>query len=149
MGDTEEMIRVLIVDDEIAVCRLIEYLVPWEQLEMTSVGYANNGPEAYRQIREKQPDIVLTDIRMPGFDGLELIEKIREEEKTTAANGEGRVLFVLISGYREFEFAKQAIRFGVEEYLLKPIQKEELIKVLEQAREKILRRQDQGKEENK
>ena len=86
---------------------------------------------------------------MPGFDGLELIEKIREEEKTTVENGEGRVLFVLISGYREFEFAKQAIRFGVEEYLLKPIQKEELIKVLEQAREKIRRRQDQGKEENK
>ena len=147
MGDTEEMIRVLIVDDEIAVCRLIEYLVPWEQLEMTSVGYANNGPEAYRQIREKQPDIVLTDIRMPGFDGLELIEKIREEEKTTAENGEEGVLFVLISGYREFEFAKQAIRFGVEEYLLKPIQKEELIKVLEQAGEKIRRRQDQGEEE--
>ena len=46
MGDTEEMIRVLIVDDEIAVCRLIEYLVPWKQLKMTSVGYANNGPES-------------------------------------------------------------------------------------------------------
>ena len=87
MGDTEEMIRVLIVDDEIAVCRLIEYLVPWKQLKMTSVGYANNGPEAYRQIREKQPDIVLTDIRMPGFDGLELIERSAKKRRRQRKTG--------------------------------------------------------------
>ena len=64
MGDTEEMIRVLIVDDEIAVCRLIEYLVPWEQLEMTSVGYANNGDDSRKRRRESS---VCSDQRLPGI----------------------------------------------------------------------------------
>ena len=65
--------KVLIADDEIKVCRLIQHLVDWDALEMDIVGFANDGKTAYESICEKKPDIVITDIRMPVYDGLELI----------------------------------------------------------------------------
>lgn len=96
--------KVLIADDEIKVCRLIQHLVDWDALEMDIVGFANDGKTAYESICEKKPDIVITDIRMPVYDGLELIRRAKE------VNPE--VNFIVISGYSQFEYAQQATSMG-------------------------------------
>lgn len=116
------MRKVLIADDERKICQLIEKLVDWDALEMQVVAVAANGIEALERIREFHPDIVITDIRMPGYDGLDLIRLGKEE----APEAE----FVIISGYRHFEYAQTAIRYGVSAYLLKPIKKDELTETL-------------------
>ena len=119
------MLKVLIADDEIKVSQLVFHLIHWEELGMEVIGIVNDGVEAYEIIVEKQPDIVITDIRMPGMDGIELVEKtIRELEFGK------KVFFVIISGYSQFEYAQQAVKLGVEDYLLKPIKKKELGAVL-------------------
>lgn len=117
------MLQVLIVDDEEKVCTLIQYLVDWEKMGLQVVGVANDGVTAMGLIEEKQPDIVITDIQMPGYNGLEVIQQVREKFP--------EIHFVIISGYRQFDYAHQAIKFGVENYLLKPIKQEELIGTLE------------------
>lgn len=111
-------IRVLIADDEEKINALICHLVDWEVLHMEVVATARDGLEALEKVRQYKPDIVITDIRMPGYDGLELIHKIREVSEGTEC--------IIISGYRHFEYAKSAIYYGVKDYLLKPIKKNEL-----------------------
>lgn len=124
------MLKVIIADDEERVCRLIQKLVDWESLGMDVTATASNGIEAIEMIEEYQPDLVITDIRMPGYDGLDMIEKA----KTLKEDLE----FIIISGYGQFEYAQRAIKYGVGEYLLKPIQKKELTETLEKLRETIL-----------
>lgn len=119
------MLKVLIADDEIKVSKLILHLVHWEELGMEVIGTVNDGVEAFELILEKQPDIVITDIRMPGMDGIELVEKVTKEMESSK-----KVFFVIISGYSQFEYAQQAVKLGVEDYLLKPIKKKELEAVL-------------------
>ena len=124
------MIHVLIADDEMRVCRLIENLVDWRALDMEVVGIAHNGIEALEQMKQKAPDLVITDIRMPGCDGLELIHRAKQINPDIA--------FIIISGYRHFEYAQSAIKYGVCDYLLKPIKKEELLSTLEKMRKNYL-----------
>ena len=112
------MLKILIVDDEPDICELIHKLIDWEELELTSLGSSQNGIDAMEIILRQKPDIVITDIQMPGMTGLEMIEKASQQKLQTK--------FIVISGYREFEYAQQAIRFGVEDYLLKPISKTDL-----------------------
>ncbi|SMP63449.1 response regulator transcription factor [Anoxynatronum buryatiense] len=116
------MVRVIIADDEVRICQLIIKLIEWEKHEMCLVGTAHNGVEALALVEKEKPDIVITDIRMPGCDGLEMIEKIKKIRND--------VEFIIISGYGEFEYAKKAIALGVQEYLLKPINQNELLKSL-------------------
>ena len=125
------MLKVLIADDEIKVSKLILHLVQWEELGMEVIGTVNDGVEAFELILEKQPDIVITDIRMPGMDGIELVEKATKEMESSK-----KVFFVIISGYSQFEYAQQAVKLGVEDYLLKPIKKKELEADLELAIQK-------------
>lgn len=115
------MYKLLIVDDEIGVCDLIYNLVEWEQLGLICVGSVQSGLEAERMIREQCPDFVITDIQMPGITGLQLIERYAGQESPQ---------FIVVSGYQEFEYAQRALRFGVEDYLLKPIRKDDLNLVL-------------------
>ena len=116
------MQRVLIADDEHKVGLLIKRLIEWEPLELECVGLVRDGETAYERIVEEKPDIVITDIRMPGMSGLELIEKV---------TGMGlRPHFIVISGYKYFEYAQQAIKYGVEDYLLKPVDETELNEIL-------------------
>lgn len=117
------MLGVLIVDDEEKVCTLIQYLVDWEKMGLQVIGVANNGIEAMGLIEEKKPDIVITDIQMPGYNGLEIIQQVREKFP--------EIYFIIISGYRQFDYAHQAIKFGVEDYLLKPIKQDELNSILD------------------
>ena len=109
------MIKVLIVDDEFRVCQLICNLIDWGSLDMQIIGVAHNGIEARELARETVPDLVITDIRMPGCTGLELVEQLREIYRS--------VSFIIISGYTNFEYTRLAIQYGVSDYLLKPIDK--------------------------
>ncbi len=117
------MCKVLIADDEKKVCQLLHMLVDWEELGMEVIGMVHNGCDALEMIKEKRPDIVITDIRMPGMSGLEMIEEVKKDSQLHAK-------FVIISGYKEFQYAQAAVRYGVNDYLLKPIRKEELLATL-------------------
>lgn len=116
------MLKVLIADDEVKVSQLILHLVRWEDFDMEVLDTVNDGETAYKIIQDKKPDIVITDIRMPGMDGIELVEQTMKLTKD--------IFFVIISGYSQFEYAQQAVKLGVEDYLLKPIKKKELEAVL-------------------
>lgn len=112
------MLRVLIADDEERICQLIIALGEWSRLDLEVVGTAENGPAALELVRTLTPDILITDIRMPGCDGLKLVE---EAHKLIP-----ELEVIVISGYAQFDYAQTAIRFGVGEYLLKPINREAL-----------------------
>lgn len=112
------MYRVIIADDEPKVSLLIQNLIQWEALGLTLVGTASDGISALGLIEELRPDIVITDIRMPGYDGIQLISRAKALNPAMD--------FVIISGYRHFDYAQQAIRFGVEDYLLKPLKAVEI-----------------------
>lgn len=132
------MIKVVIADDEDRICRLIQVLVDWEAMGMEIVGTASNGIEALQLIRSEEPDILISDIRMPGCNGLELIAKVSELCP--------RIKMVIISGYAHFEYAQTAVKYGVSDYLLKPIDKEELTGTL--AKLKLRITEEREKEEN-
>lgn len=129
------MLRVIIADDEPKVNLLLQKIVDWESLGYEIVGTANDGIRALQLIGELQPDLVLTDIRMPGCDGLELIRQSRELDP--------KVNFIVVSGYRQFDYARTALKYGVEDYLLKPVKEEELTALLGQIREKMEQHQEQ------
>lgn len=116
------MFSLVIADDEKHIIRLIDSLIDKETLDIEVVGTASNGIDAYNLVEKNHPDIVITDIRMPCMDGLELIEKMNMMPKRPAV--------IAISGYRRFEYAYGAIKGGVEDYLVKPINKNSLNDVL-------------------
>lgn len=117
------MLRVVVADDEDRVCQLILMLADWNSLGMEVAGVASNGLEALELVERLHPDILVTDIRMPGCHGLELIQRAKEKFP--------QLEIVIISGYAHFEFAQTAIKYGVGDYLLKPIKREELMSTLE------------------
>ncbi len=132
------MLKAIIADDEAHICRLIQVLADWKSMDMEVVGLAANGMEALELIGRELPDIVITDIRMPGCDGLELIRRARELVPS--------IEFIIISGYAHFEYAQTAIQYGVAEYLLKPIKKEELTRTLQKIRLRCLTRRSSAAE---
>jgi len=129
------MIKVILADDELKVCKLIEFLVDWDSMDMEIVDIVHNGIDAIEAVRKHKPDIIITDIKMPGCDGLEMIE----HSKKIAPDLE----YIVISGYKQFEYAQMAIQFGVSNYLLKPIDQEELIHTLQKVKEQYLNRTEQ------
>lgn len=133
--------KVLIADDEDRVCRLIYRLIKWDELDMEVAAIAHNGLEVLSMIEEHRPDIVITDIRMPGLDGLEMIRRAKELD--------GNLEFIIISGYRHFEYAQNAIRYGAGDYLLKPVKEAELYSVLERMRNQYQMRHNQITQEER
>lgn len=132
------MLKVLIADDEKDIVDLIAYLI--KELDVEIVGQASDGLEAYDIILEKNPDVVISDIRMPGITGLKLVEQARQ----AGSHAE----FIIISGHRDFEYAKTALQHGVQEYLLKPIKKDELTSLLNRLnRKKCLKDEKQQAEQ--
>lgn len=113
------MYKIIIADDERVVLRGIARTIPWEQCGVTLVATAENGKELVEKAREFQPDIILTDIRMPEFDGLEAVRQLKGLLPDCH--------FLIITAYEEFEYAKKAIEFGVSGYLVKPVMKLELM----------------------
>ena len=112
--------RVIIADDEAKVRQLIRMFLEQETFlePLEIVGEARNGTAALALIEQTVPDIIITDIRMPGCGGLDLIRQARERAP--------QISFIIISGYELFEYAHEAIKYGVEDYLLKPVKKDEL-----------------------
>ena len=127
------MLKVLIADDEKKVCKLIAMLCDWEKLGIEIAGFAYNGIEALEKLESLRPDILITDVRMPGMDGIDLIRQISEKECP--------VEVVIISGYADFSYAQSAMRYGVGSYLLKPIKKEELEETLQKLAERCQKEQ--------
>lgn len=124
------MLKVLICDDEVKVCKLIKNIIDWENLGLVLCGIAHTGQEALDMILAENPQIVITDIRMPDFDGLYLVKQAKSHNIDTH--------FIIISGYQYFEYAQTALRYGIVDYLLKPINGEELNNALEITRKRIL-----------
>lgn len=116
------MLKLLIVDDEEIICNTIAKVIPWKDLGITLIGTCVDGVDAYHTILDESPDIVMTDIRMPGISGLELIERISHTHLNTQ--------FIILSGYGEFDYAKHAMKCGVRHYLLKPCDNQQIIDCL-------------------
>src|SRR5262249_19230896 len=110
------MYQVLIVDDEPWVAYGISRLIDWESLGYQVRGEAFDGITAVSWIQENHPDVIISDIRMPGLDGIELLEKVKEQGLTAEV--------ILVSGYSEFEYARRALSLGAFDYLLKQIDKQ-------------------------
>lgn len=118
----DPMFKVFLVEDEIVVREGIRKNIQWEQYGFSYAGDAPDGELALPLIRQIQPDLLITDIKMPFMDGLALSELVRKELPRTK--------IVIISGYDDFSYAQQAIRMGVEQYLLKPVIKEKMVDLL-------------------
>lgn len=118
------MIKVMIVDDEPYIRQGIQILINWAEYGFEICGEASNGKEAIELMNDRKVDLIITDIKMPEMSGIELIEYTMEHISD-------KVRFILLSGYYEFEYAKKAIKYDVADYILKPIQEEELIRALE------------------
>ena len=117
------MIKLLICDDEPYICSLLQHFINAEQLGIQRIGFAYDGNSALEIILTQQPDIVITDIKMPGMDGLSLISQVRAQGLNTR--------FVIVSGFGTFDYARQAMRYQVEDYLVKPIEREAVQEVME------------------
>ena len=120
---------VLLVDDEEEVIQVIIKKINWEQLGFTVIGHANNGVKALEMVEEFQPDVVMTDIKMPYMDGMELCKRIKAGFPATK--------ILLFTGFDEFEYAKEAVHLEVEEYVLKPVNSVELTNVFSQMKGKL------------
>lgn len=124
------MINMLIVDDEPVICQGLTATIPWSDIGVEVVGTACNGKEALSLMYQESIDLVLTDVYMPEMDGLALSQHISTDFP------ESRI--IVMSGYDEFEYARQALRLGVEDYLLKPVDVDDLLELVKQVRERII-----------
>jgi two-component system, response regulator YesN len=106
------MYKILLVDDERIITEGMSKVINWESVGTNLIGTARNGIEAFSIIEQKKPDIVISDIKMPGMNGLELVAKVHSVFP--------EIQFILLSGFSEFDYAKQAMQYGVKHYLLKP-----------------------------
>lgn len=123
------MIKVFLVEDEVIIRKGVKNSIHWNEHNMEFVGEASDGELAYPLIKKEKPDILITDIKMPFMDGLELSRMVKKELPDTK--------IIILSGYNEFEYAKEAITIGVTEYLLKPISADKLLTSLIQISETI------------
>jgi len=124
------MLKVLIVDDEPFVRQYLLAVIDWEKYGFYICGEAENGAEALEMIRLYSPNLVITDVRMPQIDGLEMIRIAVKEMQTSAK-------FIILSGYDDFTYAKTAMKYNVMDYILKPIEENELLELLERFRQEI------------
>ncbi len=130
------MTKVFLADDEIVIREGIRNSFPWNETDYQLVGEAPDGEIALSMIRDTKPDILITDIRMPFMDGLELCRVVRRQMPWIG--------IVILSGYDEFDYARQAIQLGVKEYLLKPITASELRQVLDRV-SALLKAEQEGR----
>lgn len=124
------MIRILLVEDERLTLQMLDCAIDWASAGYEICGTAMSGVEGLEKYRSLRPDVVLTDIQMPGMTGLQLIEAIRDVD-------EGRARFLILTAHGEFEFARKALQMQADAYLLKPIDEEELLQALNLVKERI------------
>lgn len=124
-----DLLKVFIAEDESIVREGLRDMIPWEKYGFEFVGDAPDGEMALPMLRKVKPDILITDIRMPFMDGLSLSRIVSRELPETK--------IIITSGYSDFEYARQAIALNVDQYLLKPLTRADMIKALESTRQKI------------
>lgn len=112
------MYKVLIIDDEVFIREGMKQIIPWQELGCKVIGEAQNGEEGMDKIIQMMPDIIISDIRMPRKNGLEMIDEMKSTNKN--------MQIIILTGFREFEYAQQAIRLGVLRFLLKPSKMDEI-----------------------
>lgn len=120
------MLRLIIADDEKIIRDTISSFIDWSSIGIELVAVCKNGLEAYDAIIDEYPDIVLTDIKMPGFTGLELISRLTKTHK--------ELQFIILSGYRDFNFTVEAMRYGIRHYLLKPCNEKQIIEAINEVK---------------
>ena len=123
------MLKVVIIDDEQIQRDGMKTIIEWESYGFCIVGEANNGFSGIQVVQKEKPDIVLVDVKMPEMSGIEMISNLKENNV--------RAKFIILSGYSDFAYTKKAILLGVDAYLLKPLEEDELINLLKSIREKI------------
>mgnify|MGYP001156500227 CR=1 FL=1 len=116
------MIKVLVVDDEVWMCKTLNKIIEEDTASFVVTGTAKNGAEALDILERSAVDLVLTDIKMPFMDGIQLMEQMRMKKMEQPV--------ILITGFEEFQYARQALRLGAYDYLSKPIKKQEVLRVL-------------------
>ena len=125
------MLKVVIADDEKKICKLLQCLVDWKTLGFEIVGVVNDGETLKKEVAEKRPDLVVTDICMPGCSGIDFLHFVQENGIETEV--------LIVSGFRDFEYVREALHCGAADYLLKPLETE----TLETALKKIYGKQMQ------
>ena len=123
------MLKVFLVEDEVIIREALRDSIPWEQYGFVFSGEASDGEMALEMVRTLKPDIVITDIKMPFMDGLTFSKYISEELPETK--------IIIISGYDDFEYARQAVELHADRFLLKPVTKADMISALENTRRRI------------
>ena len=133
------MYKVAIVDDEPVIVRGLTKMIPWESYNCRVVGTAGDGQEGMKLIREQKPDILISDICMPGIDGLTMIAGMKSEF--------GHMQITILTGFRDVDYAQQAIRLGVTRFLLKPSKMDELEEAVRVMIENLEKQGITGKED--
>lgn len=133
----QELYTVLLVDDEEEVIEVIQKKLDWNSIGFKVIGAAQNGIKALEMIEENQPDVVLTDIKMPFMSGLELAKRLNHEFPS--------IKVMLFTGFDEFEYAKEAVHLEVTEYILKPVNPEELTRIFTNLKKTLDRERDEKK----
>lgn len=132
------MLKVVIIDDEPIIVEGLTRLVPWGKYQCTVVASAYNGKEGLETIRREKPDILFSDIAMPGLDGLKMIAALKVEFPD--------MQICILTGYRDFDYCQQAIRLGVSRFLLKPSNMNELEEAVEAMSSVLLKKRPQQEE---
>ena len=122
------LLKVLIVEDEEVIRKGLEFAIDWMAMGCRVIGTAPDAEEGLRLIKELEPDVVMTDICMPQMTGLEMLEEALKEHSFHS---------IVLTGFSEFGYAQQAIRMGVVDYLLKPVEVDEFKKCIEETIDKI------------
>ena len=132
------MYKVYLLDDEPFILEGLKYIVDWQDYGFEIVGFANNGEDGLKEILSMDIDLVITDIMMPKMTGLELIENL--------INSNYQTNFIVLSAFQEFEYAKKAISMGAQNYILKPIDIEELEKSIISIKSKLKEKENRNKD---
>ncbi len=119
------MYKIILADDNPLILRALKKTIPWDRLRITVTAEAEDGASLKKKLKEYRPELLVTDIRMPGFSGLEVAKYLKEQGMDTKV--------IIITGYQEFQYAQQAVKLGVFDFIVKPIRDEELIRVLQKA----------------
>jgi len=132
------MLKLLIIDDESIIREGLRSIIPWANYGYKVCDVGIDGPDGLNKVRSHRPDLVLLDIQMPGFSGIELIQQVKKEKFTCK--------FIILTAYSNFTYAKELMALGIESYLLKPIDEDELIQIIDRIaidRAEEQKRQDQ------
>ena len=132
------MLKVLIADDEKSIRNGLKKIIDWNKCGYEICGEASDGNQALEKILELKPDLVLLDIKMPGKTGVEVLKEIAELKKSPDCSYRKNTNFLILSGFSDFEFAKEAMNYGAKGYFVKPVDEEQLeekVKTLEEEKE--------------